>query len=432
MTRGTSDADSILRRAHDLRLDERSDAELVAWAADAVAEPRRDPADSFVLHAPLELLARAALLPFVAPDRRALARLRLVALVDGYAAWEPAPLAAAATGRVPDPVAAAATLASALADGDLDAADAGAQGVAAAADPADVTRLLATPVLPNLAAAGHASIFFELLPRVAPRGEATAALLRPLARELARNPGLAIEWMHDRPATGGSPRALAEALRSVPALGVPGSSFIFPVMHQVDSTGTASELLAPTAAGLTARDARPVLLRHAARAMLLADPAHAPYGWTHCLTMSQGALAIARRSGTEQLAVDVAATYVVGFLAAFATGPVPDAVALPDPGGSLPDAIAAGREAAAGWVLARPDVVHAPAWTEVISRAARHHDAHLVKYTLACRDEAAVDPDAAVLYLAAAASLVAFWESFTNPEDPLAEVATPVPADAGR
>ncbi len=432
MTRGTSDADSILRRAHDLRLEARSDAELVAWAAAAVSAPRRDPADSFVLHAPLELLARTALLPFVTPDRRALARLRLVALVDAYETWAPAPLAAAATGRSPDPVAAAAALAASLKTGDLDAADAAALGVAALTEPADVFRLVGAAVLPNLAAAGHASIFLELLPRVAPRGEATPALLRPLARELARNPGLAIEWVEDRPAQGGSVEALAGALGAVPALGVPGSTFIFPLMHQVDTAGTARDLIGAAAAGLTARAARPVLLRHAARAMLLADPAHAPYGWSHCLTMPQGALAIARRSGAEQLAVDVAATYVVGFLAALATGPVPDAVTLPDPGGSLPDAIAAGRESAAGWVLAQPAAARASAWTEVISRAAGHHDAHLVKYTLACRDETARDPDAGPLYLAAAASLLAFWESFVNPEDPLAGVANPVPADVGR
>lgn len=432
MPRDTTDADSVLRRAHDLHLDERTDAELVAWAAESVSTPRRDPADSFVLHAPLELLARAALLPFVTPARRPIARLRLVALVDAYEAWEPAAFAAAAAGSVPDPVAAAAGLGAALALGDLEAADLAARGVATVHDPADVAGLVGPAVLPSLAAAGHASIFLMQLPRVAPRGEATPALLRPLARELARGPGLAIEWVRDRPASGGSAAALADALEAVPALGVPGSSFIFPLMHQVDAAGTARELLGATAAGVRARDARPVLLRHAARAMLLADPAHAPYGWSHCLTMPQGALAIAARCGAEQLAVDVAATYVVGFLAALATEPVPATVELADPGGRLVDAIAAGRDEAAGWVLARHGAALAAAWTEVVSLAAGHHDAHLVKYALACRDEAAADPGAARLYLAAAASLLAFWESFVNPEDPLAGLPTAAGADAGR
>ena len=57
---------------------------LLAWAASVVGVPKVAPADSFVLHAPLELLARAALLPRVGPGSRALARERLVALVDAY------------------------------------------------------------------------------------------------------------------------------------------------------------------------------------------------------------------------------------------------------------------------------------------------------------------------------------------------------------
>ena len=67
--------------------------------------------------------------------------------------------------------------------------------------PTSSRRCSASTVLPNLAAAAHAPIFLYHLPRVAPRGEATPELLRPLARELARHPGLGIEWVHDRPAT---------------------------------------------------------------------------------------------------------------------------------------------------------------------------------------------------------------------------------------
>jgi len=418
-----STADSILRRAHDLRIADWSDAELLHWAAAAMSLPRRDPADSFVLHAPLELLARAALLPFVTPDQREAARLRIVSLVDQFDGWDPAGSGAGITGSLPAPIEGAGLLVAALRSGDMDAADVGARSVAMVTDPRAVAALIGAAILPNLAAAAHAPILLMHLPRVAPRGEVTAELLRSLARELARNPGLQIDWVADRPSTGGSPAALTAALDAVPALGLPGSSFIFPLMHQVDSTGTARELLGPSAAGVSARAARPVLLRHAARAMVLADPIHAPYGWTHCLTMAQGALAIAEQCGDEQLAVDIAATYVVGFLAAEAAEPVPHAVDLPFPGGTLAEAIAAGRDEAAGWVLGAPAGTDAGTWTEVISRAARLHDAHLVKYTLACRDETAADPEAGRLYLAAAASLLAFWESFVNPEDPLAAVS---------
>ena len=46
---------------------------------------------------------------------------------------------------------------------------------------------------------------------------------------------------------------------------------------------------------------------------------------------------------------------------------------------------------------------------ELVNRAAVHEDAHLVKYTLACLDAAATDPDGTRVYLAAAASLSGWW-----------------------
>ena len=66
------------------RLDELDDEELVAAAARHVAVPRRDPADSFVLHAPLELLARSALLRHVEPAAREEARQRLAWVAASY------------------------------------------------------------------------------------------------------------------------------------------------------------------------------------------------------------------------------------------------------------------------------------------------------------------------------------------------------------
>ena len=61
-----------------LGLGDLADAELVSLAARHLGVPRRDPADSFVLHAPLELMARAALLRHVDPAARERARQRLV------------------------------------------------------------------------------------------------------------------------------------------------------------------------------------------------------------------------------------------------------------------------------------------------------------------------------------------------------------------
>src|SRR5215212_6702353 len=67
-----------------------SDLRLVEGVADVLATPREDPADSFVLHAPLELVARTALLPFVAPEQRATARDQIVAVGTDFEAFGPA------------------------------------------------------------------------------------------------------------------------------------------------------------------------------------------------------------------------------------------------------------------------------------------------------------------------------------------------------
>ena len=61
MTASTLDPDLLdaaARRYHDLGADGWPDATLVGHVADRIRVPRAAPADSFVLHAPLELLAR--------------------------------------------------------------------------------------------------------------------------------------------------------------------------------------------------------------------------------------------------------------------------------------------------------------------------------------------------------------------------------------
>src|SRR5262249_50693305 len=63
-----------------------SDAGLCEGVAGLLAVPGRPPADSFVLHAPLELLARTALLPLVHPASRERARQRIAWLGAAYEA----------------------------------------------------------------------------------------------------------------------------------------------------------------------------------------------------------------------------------------------------------------------------------------------------------------------------------------------------------
>lgn len=382
-----------------------------------VARPRVEAANSFVLHAPLELLARATLLPHVDPREHGTARLRLVELAAGYEAFGPAvgtpPPREPGSAQV-----AAGNLAAAIDAGDLAEVDALAAWLGRGVDASVLARLLADAVVPRLGAAAHGPIFLYQLPRVAPRGEITGELLRPLARELAREPAWRLTWVDDRPQVGSAPPwVLLDALRRVPRLGVPGSDFIFPVMSQVESTGDAARLLAgPTAAVPLAAGAA-VLLRAAAWSMLSEPGEHTPYGWAHCLTLPQAALGVARSCADPSLALAVAATFVAGFRAAFAVQPLEPPELPADPGMPVADALnrCADLAAAAVWhtpVFGLEDVVH-----QLVTRAAVHRDAHVVKYTLACIDAAAWDRSHARLYLAAAASLHGFWSAL-GPREP--------------
>jgi hypothetical protein len=144
--------------------------------------------------------------------------------------------------------------------------------------------------------------------------------------------------------------------------------------------------------------------------MLEEPPDHAPYGWSHCLTMPQAVLGLAGRGTSPRTAVAVAATHVVGFRAALGSRALvgdwtPEAPATTD----VAEAIDAGPEqaAAAAWSAADADLDGVI--TELATRASLHHDAHLVKYTLACLDAGNDDPDHRRLYLAAAACLSAWW-----------------------
>src|ERR1700721_4643712 len=63
-----------------------SDAVLIQAVAAAIATPKAQINSSFLLHAPLELLARAWLLPHVPPCAREAARRRIAEIAARYAA----------------------------------------------------------------------------------------------------------------------------------------------------------------------------------------------------------------------------------------------------------------------------------------------------------------------------------------------------------
>ncbi len=403
---------------------ELSDVELVRSVAAVVATPRRDPADSFVLHAPLELAARSALLPWVAADDRHLARLHILAIATQYrnfgppieAETETATAQKPARGPGPDAdtvagIAAPGTgtdtgtststdadpfrwLGDALAAGDLDGVDRAAKAIAAVTTPDGLSAALTDPLLPLTGAAAHAPIFLHQFGRVGRRGELPADLLRPLARDLARHPDWRLRWIDEwRPTGPTDPRLLEEAMADGPTLGTPGSSFIHPLYMQVDDGGVAAAHLG-SALGHYSPEAARTLLRVAARAMLVDTAEHVPYGWTHSLTIPQAVLGLAPRSADPDRALAIAATGLLAFRAGLGSGPLP-AVELTDLPPVDPGSLA--------------------------TDAATRHDAHIVKYTLACLDAAADDPAFARLHLSAADRLLRWWDAAGgDPTDPLA------------
>lgn len=358
----------------------------VRSAAEVIAVPRAEEETSFTLHAPLELLARVGLLPYLQEDTREAAVAMITRLAEVYGATG-TPVATPAAVEFADPAAAAAELALALRAGAAERVDAIACWLAPRVDHDLARRLLAPLIVDSLAAAGHAAIGLHLLPRVA-GGALSIALLRGALRSIAADPGWRIDWFHAVERTTTPPVRLAEALAAVPLLGVPGSNFIYPLMSQVQRSGVAARVLGPALApDLDPSAAGRTLLRAAAWSMIHDDPQHAPYGWSHCLTIPQGVLSLADDGVPARTALAVAATHVAGFRAAYGTRAL----------GSLDDDAAQDR--------ATPDE------RELAGFAALHANEHLVKYTLACFHAGAADPAWRPTYLRAAAYLADWWRA---------------------
>ncbi len=392
-----------------------SDADVVGTVADVLAVPRRDDADSFVLHAPLELLARTALLGFVRADQREPARRRIAEIAGSFEAFGD-PVSSPAVVAPASLAAAAAALDLAIDRGDLDDVDALAGWLGTHARPQDLPGLLADSLVPRLSAAGHAPIFLWLFPRVAPRGEMTGRLLRQLCRELAGRPRWRIGWIDGDHA--GSKRittgdALFRVLADAPRLGRPTSTFIYPLMSRIDTPELAGRLLAPLLdVALTDIETYATALTRVAAWSMLTEPSdEAPYGWSHCLTMPQAVLGVAHACTRPSRALAIAATHVLGFRASLATAAIDTSrsASWAPTGATLTEAIAAGPEEARAAMWHLPDEDRRAAITTLATFAAAHVDAHLVKYTLACLDAAAIDPACERVYLSAAATLAGWW-----------------------
>jgi hypothetical protein len=374
----------------DAATDQLSDAQLVELVTETIGRPTCATPTSFTLHAPLEITARAALLPMVPPAARQAVRARMVQVAATYDALGPT------LPPPPDPSPAPLPLDALVASGDVDGADRALTWLAQHGDSSEAVRALAETLLPRLSGAGHGVIGVDQ----ARRGRAPTAAgllgLRNIVREAAALPDWTLTWFEQTPRTGQGSTSLWDALSDPPSPGDPGSDFIYPVMSLTESSGLALDRLAGPLRGARIAEVEPALLRIAAHSMLQDDPVRAPYGWSHCLTLPQGALGTACCGASPATAMAVAATYVLGFRAVQGTCALDPAF--------VPPASTAAGDAWRATPEQRPGLV-----AELASVAAAHHDAHLAKYTLACIDAARRDPDATALYLAAAAHLAEWW-----------------------
>jgi hypothetical protein len=401
-----------------------SDRALIEAVAGAITPPKVRAESSFVLHAPLELLARARLLAHAPPSARPGARRRIAEIAARYAREGPEtePEARSPQARSPqarsyaDNASAVAAVAAALTEGDIAAADGALTCLLERHAPSALAAALADAVLPCLGAAAHAPILLAAFVAAPADTARLGGLLRAPIRYLALEAASRLTWPARAPAAplaagAAGPAALFEALREPPRVASP-SPFIAATMLAVEADGLAERLLAGPLEGLSAPAVERTLLRTAAWSMLQDDPRHAPYGWTHALTLAQGVLALALLARDGRAAARIAATHVLGFRATLGRVRL-DPDAPPGPPGRTPLERAPPAEAASIAFHAPPDQ-HVPIAQTLAARAAPHADAHLVKYTLACLDAAARDPEAAPLFLAAAAWLGAWWDE--NPD----------------
>lgn len=386
-----------------------SDAALVSAVAAAIAAPKREADTSFLTHAPLELLARAALLPVVEPKAREAARRRIAAIAADYAkAGEEVPCPCAP--GFGDGAAALDALHDALNDGDVETADAAAQALCDLLPPSAISDALAAHAAQQLGAAGHAPILLAEFVRAEGRIDGLGPLLRAPARAMARE-RVALRWQMNCSAAafaGDRERELMRRLAAAPSVFSP-SPYIAPTMLAVEADGFAESVLGDVTADLPLDAARRALLRIAALSMLQDDPDAAPYGWTHALTMPLAALAVAGRAADQLGMIRVAATHSLGFRSTMGKVRLdldwrPERIASAKLHDGSPSEAAA---AAYHW----PADDRGRLRSILATRAATHEDAHLAKYTLACFDAAGADPEEAALHLAAAACLGAWWDA---------------------
>lgn len=408
------DPDRVTQGVRAEGLLEKSDLELLRLASEVVAVPRRE-VTSFVMHAPLELMARYRLLSCVHPESRELARLQLLRFAALYAqTGEAQPTVRLGEGLGPDAL--AKRLLEALEQGSADDAQGLAAILGTCADAPFLARALGQAMLQRLGAAAHGPIFLYLLLKLEPPAAAVAApMLAPLARLLATQCDQRLTWTSPNSGESGTfdPMALERALLAAPRR--PFAGGIAPIMRSAEDHRIPQRVIGPRVPGVIASDAAieqgfAAVCRVAALTMIEEGPREAKYGWSHCLTLPHAVWEISHLVPDRAFALRVAATYVAGMRAAIGRkGRLKAAPKLSRTPPPLAQALLRSPQvaAAAGW--SARDTDGASPFRDLVSQAAIRPDAHLVKYSLAAWDASQRDPGAAPIYQAGAAFLAALW-----------------------
>lgn len=422
------DPEAIADHYERRRLDEWSDARLAENAASLLGVPLATaaPVSSFVLHAPLELLARVGLLAYVTPHRRRAARLMILSLVARYERTgemlKPSSRNSGSNNRNR-----IARLIAAINAGDLTEVDTWAPQLLADV-PWLINHQLADSFISRLGAAGHGNIYLYLA-ETSPVGSLGPALLWPVVRELAKAPNR--EMTLGALSAGRGPtdtQVVSKALARLPNIGPADVSGIAPMVERAAAKDVVSTILDMAGGAIVChpRHASRALLRCAALMMLQGPIRHAPYGWTHCLTLAQAASAQGRYLADPARATAVAAAYVAAHWSCLATQPFdpswqPERLQL-----SPKEALDSEPRAAvsAVWHASEADLTDIE--QALVDRALSAHDAHHVKYTWACLRAAIADRPARRLFLTAAAHLSEWWATNPNGVDlPAASTSPP-------
>jgi hypothetical protein len=393
-----------------------ADGDFVDLCAQAIAFPKRDRnGNSFVLHAPLELLARAALLSLVSPEVRSVARRRVAEIAARYAAaGEEVAFSHIGFG---DTSTATGALVQAMAEGDHATAHNAARYLLDRKSLDEMRALLIDRIAPMLAAAGHSPILLAEWKRTSGSSFACAHLLLAPLHYLSSAPLSRLSWIdavdwieavNERASNEMGGESLMRALRN-PEKIASASHSIAPTLLAAESSPDMVARLREPLSTLALPVIEKVLLRVAVQSMLQDDPEHAPYGWTHCLTLPLALLANRDVSSDPRRLCAIAATYVYAFRATMSKVAIeidwrPDAIRRDERKDDTPQ-----TAAAIAFHVAENE--QPMLRTQLANDAAKHRDAHLAKYTIACFDAASRDPGFTRHYLAAAAYLGAWWRN---------------------